>query len=41
MPHGIPQMAHSVLTNDLVDEEGHPTRLALERVLAFFEQRLR
>lgn len=40
-PHGIPQMAHSVLTNDLVDEAGHPTRAALERVLAFFEERLR
>jgi dienelactone hydrolase len=38
--HGIPQKAHSVLTNDLVDEQGHPTRLALERVLAFFRERL-
>jgi dienelactone hydrolase len=40
-PHGIPRTAHSVLTNDLVDEEGHPTRQALERVLALFRERLR
>jgi dienelactone hydrolase len=40
-PHGIPRTAHSVLTKDLVDEAGHPTRAALERVLAFFRERLR
>src|SRR5262249_19811219 len=28
-PHGIKQTAHSVVTNDLVDEAGHPTRAAL------------
>jgi dienelactone hydrolase len=39
--HGIKRSAHSVLTRDLVDEPGHPTRDALDRVLAFFEQRLR
>jgi len=39
--HGIPSTAHSVVTTDLVDEEGHPTRAALERVLAFFAERLR
>lgn len=39
-PHGIPRTAHSVLTNDLVDREGHPTRQALDRVLAFFRERL-
>jgi len=39
-PHGIKRMAHSVLTTDLVDTEGHPTRAALERVLGFFRQRL-
>jgi dienelactone hydrolase len=39
--HGIPRTAHSVVTWDLVDEEGHPTRAALERVLAFFRERLR
>jgi dienelactone hydrolase len=40
-PHGIKRTAHSVLTTDLVDEEGHPTRAALERVLGFFRERLR
>lgn len=40
-PHGIPRQAHSVVTHDLVDEAGHPTRVALDRVLAFFEERLR
>lgn len=39
-PHGIPRTAHSVVTKDLVDKEGHPTRQALERVLAFFGERL-
>ena len=38
--HGIPQSAHSVLTNDLVDEAGHPTRDALDRTLSFFRERL-
>jgi dienelactone hydrolase len=37
---GIPKRAHSVLTNDLVDEPGHPTREALDRVLEFFRTRL-
>jgi len=40
-PHGIPTTAHSVVTKDLVDEAGHPTREALDRVLGFFEERLR
>ena len=40
-PHGIPRFAHSVVTNDLVDEEGHPTKAALDRCLAFFRERLR
>jgi dienelactone hydrolase len=40
-PHGIPRTAHSVVTHDLVDEAGHPTRAALDRVLSFFEERLR
>jgi len=39
-PHGIPRTAHSVVTADLVDEAGHPTRQALERVLTFFKERL-
>jgi hypothetical protein len=40
-PHGIPQDAHSVLTVDLVDEPGHSTRDALDRVLAVLGTRLR
>ncbi|MCX8071041.1 MAG: dienelactone hydrolase family protein [Candidatus Binatia bacterium] len=39
-PHGISPRAHSVLTVDFVDQEGHPTKQALERVLAFFRARL-
>ncbi|MEM7409835.1 MAG: dienelactone hydrolase family protein [Myxococcota bacterium] len=39
--HGIARTAHSVVTTDLVDEAGHPTRAALDRVLGFFEERLR
>lgn len=39
-PDGIPRIAHSVVTNDLVDEEGHPTREALDRVLDLFRERL-
>jgi len=39
-PYGIPQRAHSVLTEDLVDTQGHPTRAALDRVMAFFAERL-
>lgn len=40
-PHGIAADAHSVVTTHLVDREGHPTRAALDRVLSFFEERLR
>jgi dienelactone hydrolase len=32
----IPGTAHSVVTKDLVDRDGHPTKLALDRVLEFF-----
>jgi hypothetical protein len=39
-PHGIPRVAHSVLSHHFVDEPGHPTRDALDRVLAFLSQRL-
>jgi dienelactone hydrolase len=39
-PHGIKKRAHSVLTADLVDDDGHPTRDALDRVLAFLRERL-
>jgi dienelactone hydrolase len=39
-PYGIRRRAHSVVTTDLVDREGHPTQAALARVLAFFRERL-
>ncbi len=39
-PYNIEPNAHSVLTIDLVDEEGHPTREALERVLELLRERL-
>lgn len=39
-PWGIPRTAHSVVTHDLVDEEGHPTRKALDRVVGFFRESL-
>ena len=39
-PHGIPRSAHSVLTHHFVDRPGHPTRDALDQVLAFFRDRL-
>ena len=39
--YGIPTRAHAVLTVDLVDEPGHPTRAALDRVMAFLSERLR
>lgn len=32
--------AHSVLTTDLIDEEGEPFRAALDRVLAFLREQL-
>lgn len=38
--HGIRRFAHSVLAQDFVDAAGHPTRDALDRVLAFFRERL-
>ena len=40
-PHGISRFAHSVLTEHFVDAPDHPTRAALDRVLAFFDERLR
>ena len=39
-PHGIPRVAHSVLTIHFVDQPGHPTRIAADRVLEFFRERL-
>jgi dienelactone hydrolase len=40
-PHGLGPRAHAVLTHDLVDRPGHPTRVALDRVLGFLHERLR
>ncbi len=40
-PHGISPRAHSVLTEHFMDEPGHPTRAALDRVLAFLDQNLK
>ena len=40
-PWGIKRVAHSVLTEELVDDDGHPTKQALDRVLGFFEERLK
>jgi dienelactone hydrolase len=39
-PHGIPTNAHSVVTEHLVDEPGHPTHDALHKVLDLFRSRL-
>jgi dienelactone hydrolase len=38
--YGIPQDAHSVLTIHFVNQDGHPTKKALDRTLAFFRERL-
>jgi dienelactone hydrolase len=40
-PYGFGRTAHSVLTEHFVDEPGNPTVDALNRVLAFFDERLR
>jgi hypothetical protein len=37
---GYPSMAHSVLTENYLDDEGSPTRVALDQVLDFFRERL-
>lgn len=39
-PDGLGRRAHSVLTEELVDQPGHPTHDALERVLGFLADRL-
>jgi dienelactone hydrolase len=39
-PHGLPRRAHSVVTLDFVDERGHPTRDALDRLLSFLRAQL-
>lgn len=38
--HGFTKMAHSVLTPELRQQEGHPTDAALKRVIAFLTERL-
>jgi hypothetical protein len=40
-PHGIRPKAHAVLTLEYSDEEDHPTRLALNRILEFLDENLR
>jgi dienelactone hydrolase len=40
-PWGFKRVAHSVLTEELVDDDANPTKQALQRVLAFFDERLR
>jgi dienelactone hydrolase len=39
-PSKNPLGPHSVLTEDLIDQEGHPTLQARDRVLQFFRERL-
>jgi dienelactone hydrolase len=39
-PWGHRAVAHSVLTEDLIDEPGQPTREALDQVLDFLDERL-
>lgn len=39
-PHGLGRSVHSVVTRHLVDDPGHPTRAARDRVLEFFRERL-
>ena len=36
----LPGKGHSVLTLDFINEEGHPTRAALDKVLAYFKRQL-
>jgi dienelactone hydrolase len=38
---GTPMAPHSVVTMHLIDEEGEPTRQALDEILAFYEARLK
>jgi dienelactone hydrolase len=39
-PYGHPKQAHSVVTEHLVDQEGTPTRAALDQTLKFFREKL-
>ncbi|MCB1706178.1 MAG: dienelactone hydrolase family protein [Halioglobus sp.] len=38
--HTLPGKGHSVLTIDFVDEQGHPTREALDSILSYFSAQL-
>jgi dienelactone hydrolase len=38
--HTLPGKGHSVLTLDFVDEQGHPTRAALDEILSYFSAQL-
>jgi dienelactone hydrolase len=38
--HTLPGKGHSVLTLDFVDQQGHPTRAALDEILAYFAAQL-
>ena len=38
--HGIPRRAHAVLTVEFMDEPGHPTRVALDKILQRFRRDL-
>jgi hypothetical protein len=39
--HTLPGKGHSVLTLDFVDEQGHPTRNALDQILTYFHAQLK
>jgi dienelactone hydrolase len=39
--HTLPGKGHSVITLDFVDEQGHPTRQALDEILSYFSTQLR
>ena len=39
-PAPSPLGPHSVLAGDLIDEEGHPTLVARDRVISFLRERL-
>jgi dienelactone hydrolase len=39
--HTLPGKGHSVLTLDFVDQQGHPTRRALDEILAYFDTQLK
>ncbi len=38
--HELPGKGHSILTLDFVDEDGHPTRKALDEVMDYFDKQL-